>query len=250
MSQFKFKGDPTILELENLCFSWPNQAKALFGPISVRFETCTITTLLGPNGTGKTTLLNVMADRLSPSSGTIRIGGQQPSINDFNYMPQNSERLLFPHLTLRENIELSKNSKATGLSQESVVRQLFPNNEVLDKYPGHCSGGQRQRTVLCRAISDIPNFPVTLLDEPFAQISQDVRPAIYGLFQTIVRASGAVVVLVTHDIPEALIIGDQVMTLSKGAPMVFNASSVNDAESYLLASRLRDDIRRAAFFQN
>ena len=217
----------------------------------MRFEKGTITALVGPNGTGKTTLLNVIANRLPSSTGTIRTGGHPSSINDFNYMPQNPERLLFPHLTLRQNIGLSKNSHATYLSKDSaVIRQLFPDNGVLEQYPGHCSGGQKQRAVLCRAISDIPNFPVTLLDEPFAQISQDVRPDMYGLFQTIVRASGVVVVLVTHDIPEALIIGDQVMTLSKGAPVIFNASSVNDAESYLLASRLRDDIRRAAFFHN
>ena len=239
----------TILELDNLSFSWPNQTQALFGPLNVNFEKGTITTLLGPNGTGKTTLLNVIAHRLPPSTGTIKIGGQTSNINDFNYMPQNSERLLFPHLTIRENIGLSKNSIGPQLSKDSIViSDLFPDKQVLDKYPDYCSGGQKQRTVLWRAISDIPNFPVTLLDEPFAQISQDVRPDIYGHFRTIVRASGAVVVLVTHDIPGALIIGDQVMTLSKGAPMIFNASTVNDAESFLLASRLRDDIRRAAFF--
>ena len=166
-------------------------------------------------------------------------------------MPQESARLLFPHLTLRQNIALLKRTPARGASKDTgVIKQLFPEEEVLDKYPGHCSGGQKQRTVLCRTISDIPNFPVTLCDEPFAQISQDVKPDVYALLQTIVRASGAIVFLVTHDIPEALIIGDQAMILSKTGPQIFDASGVTDAESYLRASQLRDDVRRAAFSHN
>lgn len=223
----------------------------LFGPITKRFERGKITTLLGPNGTGKTTFLNVIAGRLQPSTGVVRIGGCQPSINDFNYMPQDSNRLLFPHLTLRQNLRLLKDKSVIGkLKEIGIVEQFFPNQEVLDKYPDHCSGGQKQRTVLCRALSDIPNFPVVLFDEPFAQISQDVKPRIYALLHKIVGESGAIALLVTHDIPEALIVGDQVMVLSKKGSEVFDASNVSDFESYFKASQLRDKVWRMAFLDN
>jgi ABC-type nitrate/sulfonate/bicarbonate transport system ATPase subunit len=232
-----------LLEMCELSFSWTRNAAPLFGPLNMSAEKGKIITLLGSNGTGKTTLLKVIAHRLSPSTGHVKVARRPSEINDFNYMIQDSARLLFPHLSLNQNLALRKSSKQESTSE--LTHLLFPDSQVLSRYPSQCSGGQRQRAVLCRAIEDMAAFPVTLLDEPFAQVSQDVKARVYSVARKIVQEADRVALVVTHDIPEALILGDSVAVLSSSVLHIFDASGVVDNASFLEAVELRDKVRRA-----
>lgn len=234
-----------LLKLSKLSFQWSGQNEMLFGPIEMEFLPGTITTVLGPNGSGKTTILNIIAGRILPSSGDVLIANRAASKDDFNYMLQDSARLLFSHLTLRENLLIGRGHEQINTALKRVISILFPDADVLDKYPNECSGGQRQRAVLCRAIVDIERFPVTLLDEPLSQVSQDIKPHVYELIREIVKKSNRVVLMVTHDISEALIIGNSTMVLSQGTPIVFDTSCVTDAITLVKAGTLRERVQRA-----
>ena len=190
----------------------------------------------------------MLAGRLPPSTGVVTIDGRPSTVNDFNYMLQDSNRLLFPHLTLRENLALLKASAVKENNNVARISEmLFRDDKTLKQYPIHCSGGQKQRAVLGRTIADIPSFSVSLLDEPFAQISQDVKPDVYSFLRGIVQRSDCHVLMVTHDISEAMIVGDQVVVISSEAPQVFDVSVVTDAATYVKASAMRNAVRRAIF---
>jgi len=239
-----------VLEVTDLSFSWPGSSNLLFGPLSVSFERGLITALLGPNGVGKTTLLNVLGYRLKPTAGKVLLNGESLSIDEFNYMIQSSDRQLFPHLTLRQNIDIQQRSHHITANKNDLMNLLFMNDHILEQYPTRCSGGQRQRAVLCRTILDIPYFPVTMLDEPFAQISQDIKPKIYTYLQDIVHKFKAIMLVVTHDISEALILSHRVIVVHDGKVKLFDVSEITNIASFLNASHLRDAIQKAMFLEN
>ena len=240
-----------MLTIKDLTFAWSKQLEPLFVPLNLSFDNGSITAILGSNGAGKTTLLNIISGRLSVNSGVVTLDGDQTNSDSFNYMLQNPERQLFPHLILYENIYLSRRYSSEGKRfADRAVDLLFADRRTLNRYPKHCSGGQRQRAVLCRAIHDISCFPVSLLDEPFAQLSQDVKPELYNLIKENVSKSGAIVLAVSHDISEALILADRVVIISSNKPKVFDALDIRDAQSFVDASKLRDDVLKALFHAN
>lgn len=230
------------LYIRHLTFRWPGQGY-LFDDLNLDFPDSCVTAIMGNNGTGKTTLLELIACRLSPSSGKIVIGGDSAKPLQFNYNPQRSERLLFPHLTIEENISLQHpNHRTSNLFQ---IDSLFPNLSVLQTYPAQCSGGQRQRAVLARALLDVPNFPVTLLDESFSQLSDDAKAAVGPLLVPLARESSSVLVFVSHDLCDAMCFADQVLVLGSGSPRSFNTSSIGSKADFWSRAELRDEVQRA-----
>ena len=237
-----------VLEIDDLHFSWADQYVPVFGPITLAFENGNITTVLGSNGSGKTTFLNVISQRLVPTKGHVYVEGKLAKQADFNYMLQDASRLLFPHLKMGENIAL--------WTKEAVKRQklvnelkniLFQDGRILDYHPHKCSGGQRQRAVLCRALAEVSAFPVTLLDEPFAQISQDVKPKIYRVLHDTVKDAHRTLIMVTHDVAEAVIVGDRTVVITPDGPRTWDVTNITNSVSYLAYSELRNDIQRTLF---
>jgi len=170
--------------------------------------------------------------------------------DDFNYVLQHPDRLLFRHLTLAQNLSLTRErSSFAKLSQEDIDA-FFGGMDILTRFPWQCSVGQRQRAVLPRSLLDLPYFPVTLLDEPFASISRDSKHAIYRHFQVAVREASKVLLFVTHDISEACILADDVVVLNHGHTVAFDVSSVRDERGFLSASSLREKIQEALLTQN
>lgn len=228
------------MTIRGLSFRWQEDAALLFSAIDSDFAPGSVSALMGANGVGKTTFLEAISGRLAPTSGKVALGERPAQPEDFNYLPQDSTRLLFSHLTLQENIALLRHPSGENLP--SPMAALFSGAGVLSRYPAQCSGGQRQRAAVCRAILDMPHFPVTILDESLSALSRDAKTLLGSYLTEVAHACGAVVILVTHDVFDAMRFGDRVLALSGDRLSVFDTRDVkSEADCWRFADR-REEI--------
>jgi putative spermidine/putrescine transport system ATP-binding protein len=178
-------------------------------------------TMLGPSGSGKTTTLRVIAGFEQPDRGTVELDGVDvtrvaPSERDVNTVFQ--DYALFPHMTVRENVEYGLRVKGVGKreraqkAQEVLERVRLP--QVAARRPIQLSGGQRQRIALARAIVNSPS--VLLLDEPLGALDFKLRQEMQVFLKALQRDLGITFVYVTHDQEEALSMSDRVAVFSEG----------------------------------
>ncbi|HUO60139.1 MAG TPA: ATP-binding cassette domain-containing protein [Candidatus Acidoferrales bacterium] len=209
--------------------------------------------LLGQSGSGKTTTLKLINLLLVPTSGEVRVEGR--STLEWNpirlrrrigYAVQ--EVGLFPHYTVEENVALvpkaekwDKRRIRTRVEDTlALVGLQFP--EFADRYPHELSGGQRQRVGLARALAANP--PFLLMDEPFGALDPITRAQLQREFATLSKRLGTTVVFVTHDVAEALLLGDRIALIENGSAAgvysrsEFLASSDETIRAYRETSRL------------
>lgn len=179
--------------------------------------------IIGPSGSGKSTLLKVISNRLPLTSGSIFFNHKilQPSRHNPNkgmiYLSQ--EPLLFSHLSLEKNISFGlqfKNLSDSEIqSKTQNMIELLGLDEVIHVPVGQLSGGQKQRVALGRAIILEPTL--LLLDEPFSALDNFTRSNVQKVFQKLCGVFSISSVLVTHDIKEALLLGNQFARIENGA---------------------------------
>ena len=177
--------------------------------------------ILGQSGCGKTTMLKIIAGLLSPDSGDIVLNGQK--INDLHPSKRNivylyQEDLLFPHLNAFENVAFGLRLKKIPDDQiRDRVQQMFESLELegqQQKKPHELSGGQRQRVSFGRAIITTP--AVLLLDEPFGSLDTGTRNRMQALFKSLTKKFEITSVFVTHDLKEAVLMGDRIGFMEHG----------------------------------
>ena len=181
--------------------------------------------LVGPSGCGKSTTLKMINRLIEPTSGTIEIDGQDVTGADpvllrrgIGYVIQQIG--LFPHQKIRTNVMtvplLYGESKATARQRADELLDLvgLDPSTYGDRYPDQLSGGQRQRVGVARALAANP--PVLLMDEPFGAVDPVVRVRLQDEFLRLQRELGKTVVMVTHDIDEAVKMGDRVAIFEVG----------------------------------
>ena len=170
-----------------------------------------ILAIVGPSGCGKSTLLSILANLEKETSGKII------KINDYKigYMLQTDS--LFPWLTVLDNatIGLSVEKKKTKENINKTINLLkkYGLDEFKDLYPNNLSGGMRQRLALIRTLAINPNL--ILLDEPYSSLDYQTRLALSNDMYKIIKNEKKTVVLITHDIAEAVSMADRVIVLSK-----------------------------------
>ena len=184
--------------------------------------------LVGPSGCGKSTTLKMINRLIEPTTGTIEIDGTDVTRSDPVELRRNIGYViqqigLFPHQRIRQNVMtvplLHGETKATARARADELLELvgLEPAQYADRYPHQLSGGQRQRVGVARALAANP--PVLLMDEPFGAVDPVVRVRLQDEFLRLQRELGKTVVMVTHDIDEAVKMGDRVAIFQVGGQL-------------------------------
>jgi osmoprotectant transport system ATP-binding protein len=192
--------------------------------ISLSFEDQVTTAIVGPSGSGKSTLLQLLNGLIVPTTGSVVVFGQPI---DYRHLPTLRRQIgyavqgtgLFPHLTVERNITLlARLAGWDGARIEARARDLMEKVglswDFSGRYPHELSGGQQQRVGLCRAM--MLNPPLFLLDEPFGALDPVTRREIHGEFLRLQAAEPRTMILVTHDLREALRLAQRMIVLDHG----------------------------------
>ena len=214
------------LELSDVAYHYSagRGQRAGLGPLSLKVGAGEFLTVVGPSGSGKSTLLSVLAGFLKPQAGTLTLAGQPLKGPHPALTLVQQEHALFPWLTVAGNIAFGLKSQKLP-RQEQVRRTLDALEQVgLEGYGARriheLSGGQRQRIALARALATRPGL--LLLDEPFSALDARTRTEISQELLGIWRAQQVTVVFVTHNLEEALDLGERVVAL-RGGEVVLDA---------------------------
>ncbi len=185
--------------------------------ISLSLSAGKVGVLLGPSGCGKSTLLRMVAGLEKPSEGNIQLNGRavfQPG-RDRGMVFQ--DYTSFPWLSVRENVAygLKINGDRSALNEGTVDHfiQAVGLEKFANSYPHQLSGGMRQRVAIARTLANYPEL--LLMDEPFGALDPETRWQMQDLLLNVVRKERNTVLIVTHDIEEALYLGDVVYFLSR-----------------------------------
>ena len=209
----------TLLQVESLSHRFGTEAVLRGVQLTLAAEQTM--SVLGRSGSGKTTLLKIIAGLESPESGRVLVNGQDlaglpPERRGIVYLYQ--EPLLFPHLTIFENVAFGLRVRHTPDSEvQARTRELLNElglSEHTRKMPHEASGGQRQRAAFGRALIVQPRL--LLLDEPFGALDGETRAAMQTLYRRVAREHRIATLFVTHDLKEAVLVGDCFAHLSKG----------------------------------
>jgi NitT/TauT family transport system ATP-binding protein len=172
--------------------------------------------IVGPNGCGKSTLLLAVAGLLGLDSGTVSIRGKPPCEVSVGLVFQNYRESLLPWRTTESNIGFSLELKGVGREERAEkVSSFLQELHVelpLDRYPYQLSGGQQQTVSILRALFAAPD--VLLLDEPFASLDYRARLNMHQRIQEIFHQTQQTVLLVSHEIDEAILLSDRVLVIS------------------------------------
>ena len=173
--------------------------------------------LLGPSGCGKSSLLRMVAGLDHPTSGEIHLAGDlvEDAGRDRGMVFQNYTS--FPWLTVQQNVEYGLRLMGESLALKEGTADYFIERVGLDKfrdvYPDQLSGGMRQRVALARALATYPRL--LLMDEPFGALDAETRWQMQELLLEIATRERMTVLMVTHDIDEALFLGDRIVFMSR-----------------------------------
>ncbi|MFE7890042.1 ABC transporter ATP-binding protein [Streptomyces sp. NPDC057412] len=206
--------------------------------------------LVGPSGCGKTTLLKCVAGLLAPTGGEVllegrRVDGPPPAMA---FVFQEYGRSLFPWMRVGENVELPLRQKKDldRARRRALVRDALESvglSDAAGAYPWQLSGGMQQRVAIARALAYEPR--VLLMDEPFAAVDAQTRADLEDLVRGLWRERGITILFVTHDIDEAVYLGERVIVLS-ASPTVVREQLTVDLPAGRDQLRTRVDPRFAA----
>jgi osmoprotectant transport system ATP-binding protein len=214
------------IEFVHVTKRYPGTSRVAVDDVSFTVAEGTLCMLLGTSGSGKTTLLRMINRLIDPTSGEIRLDGTPTTARDpiplrrsIGYVIQQVG--LFPHLTIAENVRVVPSilgqSKAESAGRVDELLNLVGLDpaEYRNRFPRQLSGGQQQRVGLARALAADP--AVLLMDEPFGALDAITRERMQDELRRIQRDVHKTIVFVTHDVNEALKLGDQIAVLADGA---------------------------------
>ena len=214
-----------MIQLENISKRFAGGSNAVLD-LTLEIPDAQTCVLIGPSGCGKTTTLRMINRLIDPDTGRILVDGVDTRTQDpaalrlkMGYVIQQTG--LFPHMTVGENVgTVPRLWRWDGQRIKKRVDELLelvglPPGEYRDRYPHQLSGGQRQRVGFARALAADP--PILLMDEPFGAVDRITRERLQNEFVSIQRSLHKTVVFVTHDIDEAVLVGDRICLMKMQA---------------------------------
>ncbi|MCW2923761.1 MAG: transporter related [Thermoleophilia bacterium] len=237
-----------VIEFDGVTKVYPGASAPSVDRLTMRVEAGEICALVGPSGSGKTTAMRMVNRLIEPTSGTIRIDGVDTRSIEVETLRRSIGYViqqvgLFPHRTVLDNVGTVP--RLLGWDEGRIRARSA---ELLDlvgldpsafgaRFPSQLSGGQRQRVGVARALAANP--PVMLMDEPFGAIDPLVREQIQDEFLKMQRDISKTIIIVTHDLDEAMRMGDKVAVLQEGGVLAQLATP-----EHLLAAPANDFVRR------
>jgi osmoprotectant transport system ATP-binding protein len=213
------------IRLEKVTKLFPGVAKPAVDSLDLTIGKGRVCVLIGPSGCGKTTTMRMVNRLIEPTSGRIIVGDRDVTAADpvelrrhIGYVIQQIG--LFPHMTIAQNVATVPKllgwdaARIKARCEEMLDLVGLDPGQYLSRYPRHLSGGQRQRVGVARALAADP--PVMLMDEPFGAVDPIVRGRLQDEFLAILKRLEKTVILVTHDIDEAIRMGDVVAIMKDG----------------------------------
>ena len=226
--------------------------KLLLNDVSLSLEEGTVTAILGRSGSGKTTLLRTANRMMEPTGGDVLIGGvniRQSALVDLRrkmgYVIQ--ETGLFPHFNVERNVavvlEAEGQPRPQRVKRSTELLQLvgLEAEAFSHRYPHQLSGGQRQRVGLARALAAEPK--ILLMDEPFGALDPLTRAEMQDMLRDLLKRLHTTVLLVTHDLDEALYLADRIVLLGEGRIIA------NLARDEFLQSKMPEIVAYASAFR-
>jgi len=214
-----------VIRLENISKGFPGGSNAV-SDLTLDIPDGQTCVLIGPSGCGKTTTLRMINRLLEPDAGRILVDGQDTHGVDpaqlrlkMGYVIQNTG--LFPHMTVGDNVATVPRlwnwdkARINARVDELLTLVGLDPREYRHRYPHQLSGGQRQRVGFARALGADP--PILLMDEPFGAVDRITRERLQHEFISIQRSVRKTVVFVTHDIDEAVMVGDRICLMQMQA---------------------------------
>jgi len=212
-----------VISFESVSKVYPDGTHAV-EDLSLEIPTGRITVFVGPSGCGKTTSVRMINRMIEPTDGTVAIDGQDISTVDaatlrrgIGYVIQNAG--LFPHRTVLDNVATvpvlqGRSRRQARAAAAELLDRVGLDRTLSGRYPAQLSGGQQQRVGVARALAADP--PVMLMDEPFSAVDPVVRAQLQDEFIRLQGELGKTIVFVTHDIDEAVKLGDLIAVFAVG----------------------------------
>ncbi|MGW3956080.1 ABC transporter ATP-binding protein [Streptomyces sp. NPDC004752] len=215
-----------MIFLDEVSKRYPSQDKAAVSELSMEIKRGEFVVLVGPSGCGKTTTLRMINRLVEPTHGRIFIDGKDVTHADVDELRRGIGYViqqigLLPHLTIADNIALVpkmlgvKKSERRQRARDLLEMVGLDATGYADRYPRQLSGGQQQRVGVARALAADP--PVMLMDEPFGAVDPIAREKLQMEFLRLQERIRKTIVMVTHDIDEALRLGDRIAIFGPGS---------------------------------
>ncbi len=221
----------TALEIKNVSYSYhtkEGETYALYD-VNLSVEKGSFVSIVGPSGCGKSTLLSIIAGIIRPESGKVLINGSDTAISgsEVGYMLQHDNlfewRTVYGNVTL--GLEIRKNNDERHCSYANRLLNQYGLGDFKNARPSQLSGGMRQRVALIRTLALEPD--ILLLDEPFSALDYQTRLTVCDDIASIIKKEHKTAVLVTHDLAEAVSVGDIVYVMSKRPGHIVSAIPIH-----------------------
>jgi iron(III) transport system ATP-binding protein len=208
-----------FLKVKNVNLSFNNNE--ILKELNLTIDQGNFVAITGASGSGKTSLLRVICGLESPNQGEIILDNSL-LLNKEIFIPTEKrniglviqEKVLFPHLNARQNIEFGISSKTDKQNLSNEIMEKLNIKQLAEKYPHELSGGESQRVALARSIVMKPKL--LMLDEPFTGLDKDLKMKIYPEIKSILQASKITALMVTHDLNEVKALADKCFNLESG----------------------------------
>ncbi|MRH41541.1 ATP-binding cassette domain-containing protein [Aquibacillus halophilus] len=210
--------------IENLKYQYNKSTKAIIQNFSLKIKKGEIISILGESGSGKSTILRLLAGLETPNSGSISIN-DNVIVNHHHFLPPEKREVgivfqdyaLFPHMTVERNIKygLRKMSRIQKQQRLDEMLQLVRLEDYKNRYPYELSGGQQQRVALARALAPAPSL--LLFDEPFSNLDAHLQIKIRNELREILKHTNTTSIFVTHDQTDAVALADRIILLENGS---------------------------------